>query len=226
MNEKVDGNDQRTGDFDAGGERINGEEPGEEWEYPASYPYSDSPEIEGNALIGPEKWGSRYISESPVKELTLFKSTEEAPPKISALSTEYPRTASEERRKKLTKQSAQRLAETLTKERDTRSSSKAPKEREEQKPPVREFELTIAKSIFNHEAYIERQAYYAGFNPDMRTIMSEDLRGRAPLEGHLDCSLKKPDVPLRIRLRRQETARPQVSLMELWERGKRERGEI
>ncbi|KAI4192773.1 MAG: hypothetical protein LQ346_004168 [Caloplaca aetnensis] len=125
------------------------------------------------------------------------------------------------------KESAQRLIQTLVREsRERPPSGTSRKPQEPLPPPEREFELTVQKSIFNHQAYIERQAYYAGFNPDMRTIMAEDLKGRAPSEGYLDCSLNKPDVPLRIRLRRKEMPKQKVDLMEMWEKGRRERGEV
>ncbi|KAL8764097.1 MAG: hypothetical protein Q9184_000239 [Pyrenodesmia sp. 2 TL-2023] len=125
------------------------------------------------------------------------------------------------------KESAQHLIQILIRETRKYPPSRTIGKSEETSPlPEREFELTVQKSIFNHQAYIERQAYYAGFNPDMRTIMAEDLKGRAPSEGYLDCNLNKPDVPLRIRLRRKETPRQRVDLMEMWEKGRRQRGEI
>lgn len=125
------------------------------------------------------------------------------------------------------KESAQHLIRTLIRETRKHPPSRMIGQNEETSPPPeREFELTVQKSIFNHQAYIERQAYYAGFNPDMRTIMAEDLKGRAPSEGYLDCNLNKPDVPLRIRLRRKEMPRQRVDLMEMWEKGRRERGEV
>lgn len=207
-------------------ERTNEEEFNERPRAQASYPYSDSPEIAGNALIGPEKWGSKYLVNALDGESNSLHPAEGTAPGIASSTTGSSQPARERQSNKRTNRSAQQLAETLIKETKIRPPSTGSRKKEEPSPLVREFELTVQKSIFNHQAYIERQAYYAGFNPDMRTLMAEDLKGRAPLEGHLDCSLNKSDVPLRIRLRRKETAKPQVSLMELWGKGKRDREQV
>lgn len=89
----------------------------------------------------------------------------------------------------------------------------------------REFQLTISRSHLNHQAYIERQAYYGPFNPDLRSIMAEDLESRVPLWGLADCKLGKEEVPLRIRQKRKEEVaeRGWVGLKELWEIGRREK---
>lgn len=186
----------------------------------ARYPFHDSPEIEGNALIGPEKWGSKYLAEALKKEPESFDTTQDA------RKTENTDTPSKSLDKKRINKSAQRLADELGVVSKNLSQRQGTKKNENPLPPIKEFELNVMKSILNHQAYIERQAYYAGFNPDMRTIMAEDLKGRVPLEGLLDCSLTKPDVPLRVRLRRKETARSPISLMDLWEKGRRKRGEV
>ncbi|KAL8957996.1 MAG: hypothetical protein Q9193_004862 [Seirophora villosa] len=197
------------------------EEEAEELKRHISYPYSDSPDLEGNALIGRGEWGSRNLAK------TLRNGSESGPDKSSAsgASSSGAETSISSEGNGNTR-SAKDLFEALIKERKRKPRPKEQEEKGKSSPPIREFQLTVAKSIFNHQAYIERQAYYAGFNPDMKTIMAEDLKGRVPLEGHRDCSLNKPDVPLRIRLRRKEKAKPQLSLMELWEKGKRERGEV
>ena len=89
----------------------------------------------------------------------------------------------------------------------------------------REFQLTISRSHLNHQAYIERQAYYGSFNPDTRSIMAEDLESRVPLKGLADCKLGKEEVPLRIRQKRKEkdAEREWVGLKGLWEMGQREK---
>ena len=85
-------------------------------------------------------------------------------------------------------------------------------------PRFREFELNITPSNTNHQAYIERQGYYGPFTPNKKTLMAEDLEGRVPLEGLIDCQVAKPEVPLRIRSRRVEkgTLKP-FSLKALYE---------
>lgn len=209
------------------GESIHVKELSGEPEHQADYPQGDSPEIEGNASVWPEILESRYLADAPGKELKSSKAAPYAPSETSAPTAgSSPATnIQKKKKKKLTTTPAQELAAVLAKEIKASAPSQKVKGKEERLPPVREFELSVEQSIFNHQAYIERQNYYAGFNPDPKTIMAEDLKGRVPLEGYLDCSLKKPDVPLRIRLRRQEAAMPHVSLMELWEKGKKERGE-
>ncbi|KAI4199450.1 MAG: hypothetical protein LQ348_001889 [Seirophora lacunosa] len=197
------------------------EEEAKELKRQMSYPHSDSPDLEGNARIRPDEWGSRYSANTLRNGWDLGRDKSTAP---GASSSGAESSISSEGNRNT--RSAKVLFEALTKERKRRPRPKEQEEKRQSSPPIREFQLTVAKSIFNHQAYIERQAYYAGFNPDMKTIMAEDLKGRVPLEGHRDCSLNKPDVPLRIRLRRKEKMKPQLSLMELWEKGKRERGEV
>lgn len=91
-------------------------------------------------------------------------------------------------------------------------------------PPRRELQLNISRSFTNHEAYIKRQGYYGGFTPNRKTIMAEDLEDRVPLEGMVDVSLSKAEVPLRIRIKKQEKqTQRRVSLREMWEEGRRDR---
>lgn len=68
----------------------------------------------------------------------------------------------------------------------------------------RDFELKITLSNMNHQVYIERQGYYGPFATNKKTIMAQDLDGRVPLKGLLDCRIGKPEVPLRIRIKRAE----------------------
>lgn len=54
--------------------------------------------------------------------------------------------------------------------------------------------------------------------------MAEDLEDRVPLEGMVDVSLSKAEVPLRIRIKKQEKqTQRRVSLREMWEEGRRDR---
>ena len=93
-------------------------------------------------------------------------------------------------------------------------------------PQRRELYLSISRSFTNHEAYIKRQGYYGDFKLNTKTIMAEDLENRVPLAGMVDVSLSKEEVPLRIRIRKQEKqAQKRISLREMWEEGRRERGE-
>ena len=58
--------------------------------------------------------------------------------------------------------------------------------------------------------------------------MVEDLERRVPLRGMADTQLSKGETPLRMRVRRQEEERAKggrQSLRELWEEGRRERGQ-
>lgn len=191
-----------------------------EVESQAGHPIENTPEIEGNALIGPEKWEKGFLEPALQSETKAFGATKDT------MEEDSTKNDGEVLEKKRVKKPAQRLAEDL----NAALRNSVPKQeniRSEKPPaPIREFELTVVQSILNHQAHIERQAYYAGFNPDMKTIMAEDLKGRVPMAGLLDCNLNKPEVPLRVRLRRKEIARSPISLMKLWNRGKRDRGEI
>lgn len=86
----------------------------------------------------------------------------------------------------------------------------------------REFQLTIKRSVLNHQAYIQRQYYYGGFRLDDKSIMSEDLSGRVPAKGMVDCRFDKGEMPLRVRMKREEGAK-RASLRKVWEQGRRER---
>ena len=54
--------------------------------------------------------------------------------------------------------------------------------------------------------------------------MAEDLEDRVPLDGMVDVSLNKEEVPLRIRIKNQEKqVQKNIPLREMWEEGQRER---
>lgn len=94
-------------------------------------------------------------------------------------------------------------------------------------PEFREFQLKISRSHTNHQAYIERQGYYGGFNMDMSTIMAEDLQDRVPLEGMADCQLKKPGVALWVKdMKKDRLGKKRPTLRQMWEEGRRKRGDI
>ncbi|KAI4090511.1 MAG: hypothetical protein L6R37_007869 [Teloschistes peruensis] len=177
------------------------------------------------ALVGPEeKWG-KFLEALERRSAPPEEGSNDTPTKQSS---DPPKTLESSSVKKRSKKPAQSMAEELA----AHSQASPSRRRETEDGPrspavqVKEFELTIAQSVFNHQAYIERQGYYAGFNPDMKTIMAADLRGRVPLEGLADCRLSKGDVPLRQRLLRKErAARPRQTLREIWEAGRKSRGE-
>lgn len=88
---------------------------------------------------------------------------------------------------------------------------------------IREFQITADMSTFDHQAYIERQPYYGGFNVDSNTPVAEDLAGSVPLIGLADISTRKGEVPLRIQIRRAEELARKKTLKEIWEDGLREK---
>lgn len=92
----------------------------------------------------------------------------------------------------------------------------------------REFRLQISYSQGNHQEYIKRQAYYGGFKMDTSSIMAEDLEGRVPLEGMVDCAINRPEVPLWVRdMRRDKSKKVGMgSLRKLWEEGRRISAEV
>lgn len=98
----------------------------------------------------------------------------------------------------------------------------------ESETEFREFRLQISYSQGNHQEYIKRQAYYGGFKVDTSSIMAEDLEGRVPLEGMVDCAINKPEVPLWVRdMRRDKNEKAGMgSLRRIWEEGRRRRGEV
>ncbi|KAL8703488.1 MAG: hypothetical protein Q9201_003331 [Fulgogasparrea decipioides] len=192
-----------------------------------SYPHDGSPDLDATATVGPnDKWGSRFPEEVMKRKADHHRMAYDTNAGTFSPSCETRETLANKSSKKRNRKSTQKLAEELA----ANSQATSPPEEENRDPtpsaPVKEFELTVAQSLLNHQAYIERQGYYAGFNPDMKTIMAADLKDRVPLEGLADCRLNKGEVPLRQRLLKKERARPKPTLMELWESGKRERGEI
>ena len=59
--------------------------------------------------------------------------------------------------------------------------------------------------------------------------MAEDLEARVPVKGMMDCQIKKEEIPLRARLKRKEEEEgkeKRKTLMELWQEGEMQRGNI
>ncbi|KAL8673796.1 MAG: hypothetical protein Q9168_001808 [Polycauliona sp. 1 TL-2023] len=211
------------GDLD---EKFGSEELEEDSHFQPNYPHEDHPTVDSNTLMGPgDRWDSKLFAKAMQREDNPYMSTEEVSTRIDSSEAGSPEASSHDTTKRSNKKSAQQLAQQLLAGVKSSSSSSKTKRDQPTSTPTQEFQLTVVKSFFNHQAYIERQAYYAGFNPDTKTIMAEDLKDRVPLEGFLDCNLQKGDVPLRIRLKKKESNRSRASLKELWETGKLERGE-
>lgn len=58
-------------------------------------------------------------------------------------------------------------------------------------------------------------------------MMAEDLEGRVPMPGLVDCQIRRPEAPARVVAKwRGRAAQRTTTLKELWENGKRERGEM
>lgn len=91
--------------------------------------------------------------------------------------------------------------------------------------PPREYQLTISPSNMDHATYIERQGYYGGYNTDNGSIMAEDLEGRVPMHGLIDCQIRRAEAPGRVVAKwRDRAAQKKTTLQELWENGKKARG--
>ncbi len=90
----------------------------------------------------------------------------------------------------------------------------------------KEFHLTIERSVLNHHAYIQCQHYYGGFELDKTHMMVQDLAARVPVRGMEDCQLDKGEVPLRVRVKRGGEAKGRETLRDLWNEGRRQRGEV
>lgn len=225
--EDSDKTTQQTSAANENGKPLQETTTDKELQSQVNYPRDDSIGPDADAMIRPSnKWESNFLRKVLEKEASSSITTDNTNLGTFSPSFDPPQTSSSKPAKKRTKKSAQKIAEELAA--NLRTSSTALEVTEDPKPmaPVKKFELTVAQSVFNHQAYIERQGYYAGFNPDMRTIMAADLKGRVPLEGLVDCRLNKGDVPLRQRLLKKERARSKPTLRELWEMGRRERGEV
>ena len=96
--------------------------------------------------------------------------------------------------------------------------------------PRREVSLSISPSGLNHHSYIARQYYFGQWWPNMRTIPGDDLSQRVPMPGFSDVRLNMPELPVRLRMKREQEShlygkRGLRRLRELWERGMHERGE-
>lgn len=105
-------------------------------------------------------------------------------------------------------------------ERTESSTSKPSAARAPTPASVREFQVTANPSTFNHQAYIERQAHYGGFNVDLKSLVAEDLAASVPLLGLADILARKVEVPGRILTRRAEELGRMKSLREMWEEGR------
>ncbi|KAL8850613.1 MAG: hypothetical protein Q9221_004483 [Calogaya cf. arnoldii] len=213
-----------SADIDEG---FQGEDLDEDSQLHPKYPHGDQAAVDYDTRPGTgDAWDSRLFAQAVQREENPYSPTEEASSQNGSPKFGSPEASDKGPMKKPNKKPAQQLAEQLLAGMKSSIFSSKAKKDKPTSTPIKEFQLTVVSSVFNHQAYIERQAYYAGFNPDTKTIMAEDLKDRVPLEGFLDCDLNKRDVPLRIRLKRKEQNRSQVSLKELWETGKIERGEI
>lgn len=61
---------------------------------------------------------------------------------------------------------------------------------------------------------------------DTSTIMADDLQDRVPLEGMSDCQLKKPEVALWVKdMKKDRLGKKRPTLRQMWEEGRRDRGE-
>ena len=94
----------------------------------------------------------------------------------------------------------------------------------------REVSLSVSPSGLNHHSYIARQYYYGQWWPNTRTIPGDDLSQRAPIQGLSDVRMDMPEVPVRLRMKREQEAHLYGKsglrrLREIWERGMHERGE-
>ncbi|MCJ1476398.1 hypothetical protein MMC13_005064 [Lambiella insularis] len=96
--------------------------------------------------------------------------------------------------------------------------------------PSREVSLSISPSGLNHHSYIARQHYYGPWGFDQFTIPGEDLSKRAPMQGLADIRINMPEVPVRIRAKREQEKdfserRGLRDLRKLWLSGMTERGD-
>ena len=96
---------------------------------------------------------------------------------------------------------------------------------------TKEFYLSVTPSILDHAAYIARQGYYGSFVPDLNSPMAADLERRVPLVGLADLNVRKPELYLRARHRREEKearakeeGRGRKTLREMWEDGMKRAG--
>lgn len=227
VNEAQDAATQLTSTPDGIDQGFPSEDVEEDSKLQPSYPHEDPAAVDSDIRTGPgDKWDSKLFAQAMQREENPYSPTEEVSFRNDTSKVGSPEASNKDPTKNLSKKPAQQLAEELLAGMKLSSSSSKVKRNQPTSTPIQEFQLTVVKSFFNHQAYIERQAYYAGFNPETKTIMAEDLKDRVPLEGFLDCDLNKGDLPLRIRLKKKERNRSQVSLKELWETGKIERGEI
>ena len=208
-------------------EQLESQSRGEKTWVGSSYPPTNLPASDTQAnRNADDKWESKFLRNVLEREAKVSMNKDASGLGPFSPSFDRPHTMTDgSSTTKRAKKPAPKIAEELT---ATFEATPHPPKKEQlslQPAPVREFELVVAPSVINHQAYIERQGYYAGFKPDMRTIMAADLKGRVPLEGLVDCRLNKADVPLRQRLQKKER-RPMPTLRELWDTGKKARGEV
>ncbi|KAL8964682.1 MAG: hypothetical protein Q9183_004282, partial [Haloplaca sp. 2 TL-2023] len=193
----------------------------------SSHPPANPPASETQAnRNADDKWESKFLRNVLEREATVSKDKDASELGTFSPSFERPHAVTNGSSTTMrAKKPGPKIADELTA--TFEATSHPPKKEQDsmQAVPVKEFELVVAPSVINHQAYIERQGYYAGFKPDMRTIMAADLMGRVPLEGLVDCRLNKADVPLRQRLQKKDR-RPVPTLRELWDTGRKARGEV
>lgn len=72
---------------------------------------------------------------------------------------------------------------------------------------------------------MERSPTWGPFTISKNNAVQQDLERRVPLVGLSDINVQKREVPLRILRKRQEEMRERKSWMQIWEEGRKERGQ-
>ena len=87
-------------------------------------------------------------------------------------------------------------------------------------PASRFFSITVDRAGTNFHAYYERQPYSGPFELDRDSAMYADLESRVPVQAMADCQFDKPEVLLRLKMKRLETEQWEkrgASRQNLWE---------
>ncbi|QDS70642.1 hypothetical protein FKW77_000867 [Venturia effusa] len=77
----------------------------------------------------------------------------------------------------------------------------------------------------NQQDFLERSSAWGSFTVNRNSAVQQDLERRVPLVGLSDIHVQRREVPLRVLRKRQEELRARKSWRQVWEEGRRERGE-
>lgn len=90
-------------------------------------------------------------------------------------------------------------------------------ERDGDSGATREFQISVDKSLMDHQGHVERQLYYWGYKRNTHSAAYTDLKKTVPMEGLSTIAVDAPEVPNRIVRKNIAEVNARKTLRQLWE---------